>query len=944
MDNSSKAVNETTKDNLPESIGRYQITRLIGKGGMGEVYLAFDPVCQREVALKKIRDELLKYRVMRDRFLKEAKIAASLCHPSIISVLEIHFEDNQLYYTMPYVHGETLKSILRETRRREKHGETPHHIGASVNALMRIFLQICEATAYCHARNLLHRDLKPENILIGNYGEVLILDWGLAEQKTLEKDLLEEAMIDPLPQNAALTRPGKVVGTLSYLAPERADGNPADEYSDIYALGVILYQILTLRLPFHRRNLKQYKKIKEYEMLVDALEAAPSREIAPQLSEIAKKCLAFDSKMRYESVSKLIHDIKSYTEGNPKWVFSQSLEKNDPSHWEFQENVLLTKLTPISNTTNVMEWVFLMISKKSFTGNTRITAKVSLDKDSQGIGLLLSIPKPSEREGLEDGYCIWIGGPRDKGIKLIRNNVLLKSVLDVSLDYDTLHDIVIERIDHHIRLFIDDQLVLTYTHYLPYIGSHIGFLYKDTSFILHYLHIYTGSPQILVNCLAIPDAFLSAKDFARAHNEYKRIAESFWGRSEGREALFRSGVSLIEAAKVEKSLPARTKLLQQAEDEFSRLDDSVGSPLEYLGKAMIYQFEQDYEEEIKSLTLALKKFPKHPLVETVEEHIVYRLHESLRSERKPSYGFALLILTDMSHRITNEIFAIILNLVRQFETPLFFSIDPTSLAKEQQIAYLSILIAYWLRKPLVIKSIIETSCTNDSKQDEILENALHALLDLGEYKLVKQVVAENMDTWGYLPVDATDENFQTLFDQYLSPAPIALTSREMNVVFYLLKKGLSRARSKILLSCFAKLEGHEIPDQYKRPYNILQLKTFLLAKDMNRAEECISHFDTKEIMDPKNPLFLLYGCYLAHTKGYQVALHHFKVMKETSYPPISALLAYFLSGYIDFKSVWAKHATVFEEEALLEQIILFYDLSGKKARATYYERKLKSKR
>ena len=163
------------------TIGPYQVLKEIGKGGMGEVYSAFDTTCGRRIALKRIRSDLLEHVQMHNRFLKEARITSQLTHPSIIPIYAIQSQDHHSYYTMPFVEGETLKQILRKARLREKQGEKPEDIGGSIPALVRIFLNVCQAIAYAHSKSVLHRDIKPENIIVGQYGEVLILDWGLAK-------------------------------------------------------------------------------------------------------------------------------------------------------------------------------------------------------------------------------------------------------------------------------------------------------------------------------------------------------------------------------------------------------------------------------------------------------------------------------------------------------------------------------------------------------------------------------------------------------------------------------------------------------------------------------------------------------------------------------------------------------------------------------------------
>jgi eukaryotic-like serine/threonine-protein kinase len=155
----------------PEKIGHYQLLRSLGKGGMGEVFLAYDPVCKRQVALKQIRHELKDHPIIKERFLREARVAAQLTHPSIVPIFSIE----RTFYTMPYVEGETLKQILKKSFEEEKEGEVKHPIGSSILALTRVFLAVCEGIAYTHSKGIVHRDLKPDNIIVGKYREVRTL-------------------------------------------------------------------------------------------------------------------------------------------------------------------------------------------------------------------------------------------------------------------------------------------------------------------------------------------------------------------------------------------------------------------------------------------------------------------------------------------------------------------------------------------------------------------------------------------------------------------------------------------------------------------------------------------------------------------------------------------------------------------------------------------------
>ncbi|MFI5343722.1 MAG: protein kinase, partial [Chlamydiales bacterium] len=336
----------------------YQIMETIGKGGMGEVFAAFDPQCKRRIALKRIRLDLLEHPQIRHRFLKEAHITCQLTHPAIIPIYAIQSSPESVFYTMPLVEGETLKQILRKTRRQEKKGEKLDHIGGSIPALMRIFVTVCQAVAYAHSKGILHRDLKPENVIVGKYGEVLILDWGLA--KWIDQKCEDEFEIG-LPNEPAKshfqTRMGKVVGTIAYMAPERATGEPANIQTDIYALGVMLYQMLALRNPFQRGSLEEFRKKAHLEELIDPIIAAPHRDVPKMLAQYTLKCLAKDPKERYHTVDELIHDLETYVEGRSEWFHMADLNINEKADWEFQENVLLAEHIAITRTTEEAEWV-----------------------------------------------------------------------------------------------------------------------------------------------------------------------------------------------------------------------------------------------------------------------------------------------------------------------------------------------------------------------------------------------------------------------------------------------------------------------------------------------------------------------------------------------------------------------------------------------------------
>lgn len=705
-----------TEEIAPNAIGPYAVLQSLGKGGMGEVYLARDPACGRHVALKRIRPELKANKVIQSRFLREAQVASALSHPSIVPILAIQTSPPDVYYTMPFVEGDTLRQILRSTREQEKGGEVLHPIGRSIPALARIFLQVCEAVAYTHSKGILHRDLKPENIIVGKYGEVMIIDWGIA-------DFIDQiGKEEPLPaakiSGEDLTRPGKITGTLAYMAPERLTGKSSSVQTDLYALGVILYQMLTLQLPFQRKTIASFRKQVHTEELIDPIEMAPYRDIPHQLSEVCHRCLARSEKERYKGVGELIAEIKSYIEGRPEWILAAELDREKKEDWQFQENILLAKNIAITRSLDVTEWAELMISKNGFANNMRLEAEVRLGVEGQGLGFLLSVPE--ERHSLEEGYCLWIS---HEACKLFRNNV---QVLEAKiLQPKTWHQIRIEKVDDHLRFFVDGKLKLSFASHLPLAGTHVGLLQKDAEFELKNLKIYDGSHNVMVGCLAVPNAFLSHKLYDVALQEYRRIGQCFPGRMEGREALFRAGLTLVEKARAE----GNEKLYHTALKEFEKLYRTPGAPLEYLGKSLVYDALGDAEEEAKCLELALRKFPQHPLLPMLKEHIVYRMHESSLNNREAAYRIILLAIRHIPDLLENpDTRHLIDSLEKNWEQLPFIR------KSDDRLNAIAIQLAFWLAKVPILVEIAHAV----EKNEELLNNALVCLQELEATEALKK--------------------------------------------------------------------------------------------------------------------------------------------------------------------------------------------------------------
>ena len=266
---------------------RYRVEEKIAHGGMGTVYRARDRELARDVALKvlSLPPESGDYA---ERMLKEARILAGLEHPGVVPVHDVgRLKDGRVYYTMKLVRGERLD---------ERVGA-----GASTAELLRIFVRICEAVAFAHSHGVIHRDLKPANVMVGRFGEVLVMDWGVAKLRSdpARPITAEEAGSDSEEATDAGTSPGTVLGTPGYMAPEQARGevDKVDERSDVYSLGAILYFMLTSEVP-------------RLGSVVPPRRRAPS--VPRPLEAICLKALAWNKDERYSSVAELAEDVSRF--------------------------------------------------------------------------------------------------------------------------------------------------------------------------------------------------------------------------------------------------------------------------------------------------------------------------------------------------------------------------------------------------------------------------------------------------------------------------------------------------------------------------------------------------------------------------------------------------------------------------------------------------------
>jgi WD40 repeat protein/tRNA A-37 threonylcarbamoyl transferase component Bud32 len=316
-----------------EAACRYELSRLHATGGIGRVWLARDLDLDREVALKELRPERAADPAMVARFRREARITGRLQHPGIVPVYEMApaAEGESPFYTMQLVRGRTLTEAAQDYHRRRAEGRAgPLHL----IRLLNDFVSVCNTVAYAHSQGVVHRDLKGSNVVLGDFGEVVVLDWGFAKILD-EKDeggaekggATEEAPSAPGPAGCTRgheTMPGHLLGTPAYMAPEQAEGrlDLIDPRTDVFGLGAILYELLTGRPPFEGADSAESLR-KARAGKAGRLQSAPG--VPPALAAVCDKAMARRPDDRYPSAAELAREVQHFLADEPTRAYREPL-------------------------------------------------------------------------------------------------------------------------------------------------------------------------------------------------------------------------------------------------------------------------------------------------------------------------------------------------------------------------------------------------------------------------------------------------------------------------------------------------------------------------------------------------------------------------------------------------------------------------------------------
>ena len=292
---------------------RYEIIRSIGEGGMANVYLAYDVILDRKVAVKVLRGDLAEDEKFVRRFQREAIAASSLNHPNIVEVYDVGEDDGKYYIVMEYVDGKTLKSLIK------KRG------ALTLPEVVDIMLQLTSAIAHAHESYIIHRDIKPQNVIILEDGRVKVMDFGIAAQLNSND----------------LTQTNSVMGTVYYLPPEQANGSAATIKSDIYSLGILMYELVTGRVPFKGDSPVEVAIKQMKEKIPSIVEQDP--DMPQSIENIILRACAKNPKNRYDSVVEMNEDLKTALDkcriNEPKVVYKYPESNFD----EDDENIVKEK-------------------------------------------------------------------------------------------------------------------------------------------------------------------------------------------------------------------------------------------------------------------------------------------------------------------------------------------------------------------------------------------------------------------------------------------------------------------------------------------------------------------------------------------------------------------------------------------------------------------------
>ncbi len=565
----------TPLDGVPDGHARFEVVGLLGAGGSGEVFSVRDRNLDRLVAVKLLGAGDGPDPEAERGFVEEARLTAVLRHPNVLPVHDLdRSADGRLFFTMSHVEGRALDDILVASRLDARDGRL-----ASSNAIVTAFIAVSQAISFAHNRRILHGDIKPANIMLGDFGEVLVLDWGAAAR--LDADGRASA---------------KMYGTPLYMSPEQARREGAGVVSDVYCLGATLFHALLLRVPLWRDDLDEFWERKRSGE-IDAPTPAERAAVPAPLLAIALKALAPDPAARYPDMGALIRDLEAYQTGlavsahryplhetaarwlrrharTALWGVALLVALAVPLLLLFGERLkeIATWGAPILTETFADEgwrarWLVrdgafapqggrlvstskyeaLVLYRARCAGDTAIEFTGEVLPGSPLCDLSVCWSRDADLEGarttrIDDLYKLQVGAYDNSYSAIILPDERQVALSPFRLQHGRRYRIRAEIVDSTLRLLVDGRQILSYTDPFPFAGGYIGLYgyYRGKAFSDVSLYAL-GLPQRLP-ATVIGDVLAQQRSFAPAAGQYARVSASFPGSGLGREARFREGL------------------------------------------------------------------------------------------------------------------------------------------------------------------------------------------------------------------------------------------------------------------------------------------------------------------------------------------------------------------------------------------------------------------
>ncbi|MBF0197259.1 MAG: protein kinase [Planctomycetes bacterium] len=646
---------------MHQEIDHYEVIRKIGSGGMGTVYLCKDKEFDRTVALKVMNESKSQdIKVDRERFTREAMTTAGLQHPGIPPVFRLSkTSTNELYYAMKLIEGMSLHEVLVKLEKND-----PAIIEKyTIHRLVEILIDVCQTLEYVHSKGYIHRDLKPSNIFIGDYGEVYIIDWGLTKKIKRKTESLsvssetETTMLildgsaktwtpaeqsETIPEivitteedgDSTLTRRGSLVGTPAYMSPEQAQGGGENmsEESDVYALGVILYRILTLKLPTKGMDFRTMMKMKIRGETPKPEDLAPGRDIPPELSAISLQAMAPRPEERFKSVNQLTRSLEFWLEGKTQFRLLEvgeltqdkfiCLPESTRNRWLPEKKMIKTVSLGKGN-----ESYYLLRNgingDLTLSMNLRVLPPEDDNMAMRDFGIIFKASEPIDDQNNFDHYAVRFAVNNNTRMVLMRNGNELTANEYVVLEPNRKYSINIELSHTWINIRLDKRLILSYQDRRSLTGPHVGFVHMGQPVIYNRITINSRGRHLKAEAIDIPEALMAEGCFEGSKKRFLEIFYNHRARFVGMWAAYRAAVASYRGDK------NRSKALEI----LSLFQNTRYAMLEPFGMARIALLDDDYAEAAVYLNKIINSSAPRILLAAVADLVFEHTQELLRSE------------------------------------------------------------------------------------------------------------------------------------------------------------------------------------------------------------------------------------------------------------------------------------------------------------------------